>query len=76
MGDMRGAYRVFVWRHEGRNHLEDLGVDGRITLKWIFKKWDGESWTGLVLLRVGADGGAGDCNYESSVSIKCNFLTS
>jgi hypothetical protein len=33
MGDMSGAYRVFVWRHEGRNHLEDLGVDGRIILK-------------------------------------------
>jgi hypothetical protein len=32
---MRGAYRVFVWRHEGRNHLEDLGVDGKITLKLI-----------------------------------------
>jgi hypothetical protein len=43
MAEGRGGYRVLVGRPEGRNHLEDPGVDGRIILKWIFKKWDGRA---------------------------------
>jgi hypothetical protein len=23
-----------------RDHLKELSVDGRVILKWIFKKWD------------------------------------
>jgi hypothetical protein len=37
--ERRGACGVLVGRREGRNHLEDPGIDGSITLKWLFKKW-------------------------------------
>jgi hypothetical protein len=38
MGEKRGEYRILVGKTEGLSHLKDLGVDGRITLKWILKK--------------------------------------
>jgi hypothetical protein len=41
-GGEREAYTGFWWVNlkEG-DHLEDPGVDGRIILRWIFRKWYG-----------------------------------
>jgi hypothetical protein len=57
MGERRGAHRVWWGNLTKRDHLEDLGIGGRIILKWIFKKWDRGAWTGLVCLRIGTGGG-------------------
>jgi len=46
MGERRGVYRVLVGKPEGKNHLGDPCVDGRIILRWIFRKWDVGVWTG------------------------------
>ena len=34
------TYTILVGAPEGRSNLEDLGLEGRIRLKWIFKKED------------------------------------
>jgi hypothetical protein len=39
-GERSGAYRVLWGNLRERDHLEDPGVDGRITLRWIFWRWD------------------------------------
>jgi len=52
MGDRRVVYRMLVGNMEERDHLGDPGVDGRIILRWIFRKWDvggrGMDWVELV----------------------------
>ena len=37
--------------------MEDPNVDGRIILRWIFRKWDAGACTGFIWLRTGMGGG-------------------
>jgi hypothetical protein len=40
--------QILIGKHEGRDHTEDIGVDGRIILDGTF---------GFIWLRVGTSGG-------------------
>jgi hypothetical protein len=57
MGVSIGAYRISVGDLREGNYLGYPDVDGRIVLELIFKKWDGEAWTGLHWLRIRTDDG-------------------
>ena len=58
MGERRGVYRVLVGKPKGkRDHWGDLGVDGRIILRWIFRRWDVGVWTGSTCLKIEIGGG-------------------
>jgi hypothetical protein len=51
---VRNAYKILVGRPEGKSSLEDIGIDGRIILKWITKKYNTRVWTELIWYRVGS----------------------
>jgi hypothetical protein len=52
---MKNAYTVFWLQSlKGRDHSEDLGVDGRIILEWILReiRWEAVDWMHLAQDRV------------------------
>jgi hypothetical protein len=55
MEDRRGVYRVLVGKPEGNVNVEDLGVDGKIILRWILRNWYMGPWTGSIWLRIRTD---------------------
>jgi hypothetical protein len=52
------AYTGFWWGilKEG-NHFENPGINGKIILRRIFRKWEVGVWTGMSWLRIGTSGG-------------------
>ena len=76
-GARRGAYRVLVGKPEGKNHLEDPGVNGTIILRRNFTKWEGVmDWIDLAQDR---DRWRGLANAVMNLRVPYNtgnFLTS
>jgi hypothetical protein len=42
---------------KGRDHCEDLGVDGRIILECMLGKYGERVWTGFMWFRIETSGG-------------------
>jgi hypothetical protein len=53
----RSIYRFGCGSLKEGNHLGELGVEGRIILKWNIRKWDVGVWIGSIRLRIGTGGG-------------------
>jgi hypothetical protein len=53
-----------------RDHFGDPGIDGRIILRWILRKWDVGVKTGPSWLKIGKLAGTCECGNEPSGSIK------
>jgi hypothetical protein len=61
----------FLWGNIRKgDHLKDPGIDGRIILKWIIEKWDGEHGLSRSFLGQG-EVGCCECGNEPFGSIKC-----
>jgi hypothetical protein len=50
MGEKRNAYRILVRKPKRQRPLEDLGIGGRIILKWILRDmgWGGVDWIDIA----------------------------
>jgi hypothetical protein len=57
MGEGTNVCRVLVGKTEGKDHLKDQGVEGRIGLGWTLGRLVGGGWSGFTWLRIGTVGG-------------------
>jgi hypothetical protein len=74
-----GKLHTVIWRAnlKERDRLEDLGVNRRIILKWIFKKLYvgyGPNWTSLLVEQEQV-ASSFECGNETSGSVKCGGIS-
>jgi len=53
MEEMRNTIKFWLENLKGRDHAEDLGRDGKISLEWILRKQDVKLLNGCIWLRIG-----------------------
>jgi hypothetical protein len=63
-GRNKKCIQYFGWKREGKNHSEDLGVDGRIIVELILGEYGGKVW-----VRIGPVAGFCEHGNEPSGSI-------
>jgi hypothetical protein len=56
MGQIRNEYKIWLESLKGRDHPEDLDIDGRIILKWNLRKLGWRVWIGFIWLRIRTSG--------------------
>jgi hypothetical protein len=67
----REVHTEVMWGNlRERDYLEDLTIDERIILKWIFKKLNWEEWGELTWLRLGQLTVSCECGNKSPGTIK------
>jgi hypothetical protein len=68
-------YEGFSWVNlRKRNRWGDRGVEGKIILRSIFRKWDVGVWPGLRCLSIETGGGHLKCGNELSGCIDCGEI--
>jgi hypothetical protein len=53
---MHGRYGKCIQNFGQKTCREDMGIDGRIMLKWILGKYSEEMWTRHIWLSIGTSG--------------------
>jgi hypothetical protein len=51
MEEERNTTEFWCGMPNGRDHMQDAGVDGR-KVKWISERWHWKGWAGLIWLRT------------------------
>jgi hypothetical protein len=56
MWKTRGVFRALLGKYEGKRPLGRPRLGWEIILRWIFRKWDVEVWTGSNWFWIGTVG--------------------